>query len=179
MKKINEETFTSIVDETKGIVLAAIKKYLFVEYGNAIDDVVQETYIRAYKSLVKNKFKNQAKLSSWLYIIAKNESLRLNKKLNKEEYARKSLHSYTQELYNDQIEYEIDKKNMIEKLKKTILQLPDKYKCVLSLYIKGYNEKQISKSLLLPLGTVKSRTHRGKEILAKKLSKEENYEQVL
>jgi len=177
---MNEEKFTKIVDETKSIVLSAIKKHLFNDYFYAIDDVVQETYIRAYKSLVKNKFKEEAKLSSWLYVIAKNESIRMNKKLKREEerrerYAEKRIKYYANEFFYNPDD-EVSRNENIRKLKNAIFELPDKYKEVFSLYIKGYNEKQISELLSISRGTVKSRTHRGKEILSNMLNKEVKYE---
>lgn len=173
---MNEENFAKIVDETKGIVLTAIKKHLFCDYFHAIDDVVQETYIRAYKSLVKDKFKEEAKLSSWLYVIAKNESLRMNKKLKREEerrerYAEKRIKSYAKELFNN-IDDEMSRNESIQRLKKSIVELPDKYKDIFTLYLKGYSEKQIAESLSISRGTVKSRTYRGKEILSNLLKRE-------
>ncbi len=177
---MNEKTFAKIVEKTKGIVLSAIKKHLFNDYFYAIDDVAQETYIRAYKSLVKNKFKEEAKLSSWLYVIAKNESLRMNKKLKREEerrekYAERRVKSYTKEFFYN-VDDEMSRNESIQKLKNAIVELPDKYKDVFSLYVKGYNEKQIAESLSISRGTVKSRTHRGKEMLSNILKKGGEYE---
>ncbi len=90
---MNDKIFTSIVEQTKGIVLSAIKKYLFERYYHAIDDVVQETYLRAYKSLMNNKFQGRSKTGTWLYIIAKNESLRMNHKLQREEKKKEKIKS--------------------------------------------------------------------------------------
>ena len=93
---MNTEAFASIVEETKGVVLKAVRSNLFYEYYYALDDVVQETYIRAYRSLVKNKFKEESKLSSWLFTIARNESIRMNEKLKagerrREKYVEKNM----------------------------------------------------------------------------------------
>ena len=139
--------------------------------------MVQEIYIRAFKSLVKYKFQERAKVSSWLYVIAKNESLRMNKKLKREEYVAKTVQSSTQK-HSSYIENEIDKKSAVKKLRRNILLLPIKYRAIFSLYLKGHNEKQISESLSLPRGTIKSRTHRGKKILFKMLKKEAHDEQI-
>ena len=46
---------------------------------------MQETYLRAYKALVNGKFREEAKLSTWLYTIARNEVYRMNEKLLREE----------------------------------------------------------------------------------------------
>ncbi len=174
---MNEKDFTLIVEETKRMVLSAIKKYLYERYYHAIDDVVQEAYLRAYKSLMKNQFQGQSKVSSWLYVIAKNESLRMNKKLLREEKKKEQILLN----YNHQKDKE-DKDKILDRLtintiKNKIHLLPIKYNTILSLYIEGYNEGQIAKTLSLPRGTVKSRTHRGKEMLIKLMQGGLNNEQ--
>lgn len=173
--------FASIVEETKGIVLKAIRKNLFSEYYYAVDDVAQETYIRAYRSLVKNKFNRESKLSSWLYTIAKNESIRMNKKLKRGEKRREKYAEYNIEylkgIGENNIEEKIEKDRMIEKLNEVIGQLPEKYEDVINLYIKGFKEKEISRFLSIPRGTVKSRIHRAKEKLKELFNREEIYAQ--
>lgn len=163
---MTNEEFAEIINETKAIVLSSVEKHL--AYSEAVDDVVQETYFRAYNSLVKKKFREESKLSTWLYAIAKNESLRMNKKLEKEEKKQKkwkdSIHKdVTQTLYGDSLDIE----NWLKKL-------PEKYSEVLSLVIRGYSEKEISKELSIPKGTVKSRLFRAKEQLQQILNKEES-----
>nr|WP_231293371.1 sigma factor [Leptospira sp. serovar Kenya] len=82
---MTESEFTEIVSSTREIVLSAIEKNLAERFSYAIDDVAQETYFRAYKALKKDQFRQESKLSTWLYTIARNESLRMNDKLRKEE----------------------------------------------------------------------------------------------
>jgi RNA polymerase sigma-70 factor (ECF subfamily) len=176
---MNPEAFASIVEETKGIVLKAVRKNLFYEYYYAIDDVVQETYIRAYRSLVKNKFREESKLSSWLYTIARNESVRMNKKLKggerrRERYAEQHI-EYLESSNVNNIEDKLEKNNLIEKINQAVRRLPGKYEDVIDLYIKGFNEKEIAKFLSISRGTVKSRLHRGKEKLKEVFQKEEIY----
>ncbi|MCX7998292.1 MAG: hypothetical protein N3A69_04975, partial [Leptospiraceae bacterium] len=64
---MSEIDFEKIVAETKTVVLSAIQKYLHEENIDYIDDVAQETYLRAYKALKQNKFKSQSELSTWIY----------------------------------------------------------------------------------------------------------------
>jgi len=176
---MDQEAFASVVEETKGIVLKAVRKTLFSEYYYAIDDVVQETYIRAYRSLVKNKFKEESKLSSWLFTIARNESIRMNRKLKsgerrREKYVEKNL-EYLNDSEENNIEEKMERDDLIEKLNEAVKKLPDKYKEVIDLYIKGFNEKEIANFLSISRGTVKSRIHRGKEKLKEIFDKEEIY----
>jgi RNA polymerase sigma-70 factor (ECF subfamily) len=176
---MDQEAFASIVEETKGFVLKAIRKSLFSEYYYAIDDVVQETYLRAYRSLVKNKFREESKLSSWLYTIARNESIRMNKRLKSGERRREKYFEKNMEYLNNDsennIEEKLEKDDLIEKLNEAVKKLPAKYEKVIDLYVKGFNEKEIAKFLSISRGTVKSRVHRGKAKLKEMLDKEEIY----
>ncbi len=45
---MKQREIQTIVEETKGVVLNAVRRYLSRDLMHAIDDVVQETYIRVY-----------------------------------------------------------------------------------------------------------------------------------
>ena len=159
-----EKEFAEIIDSTKGVVLSAIEKHLAGRFYHAIDDVVQETYIRAYKSLVKKKFRGDSKIETWLYTIARNESLRMDKKLAKEEKKyEKSVKKFDrEEMFKDkQFDDEIDALN------DAIGNLPEKYRAVMELTSRGLTEKEIAEKLNIKHGTVKSRISRGKEMIQK------------
>ncbi len=155
---MNEREFADIVGRTKKAVLSAVEKNLASRFYHSIDDVVQETYIRAYSSLTKGKFRGQSSINTWLYSIARNESLRMNEKLLREERKEKKLIDADDLTVN----YEDDS---IALLQENILKLPEKYGAVLSLVSLGYSLNQISEKLGLNTGTVKSRISRGKKIL--------------
>jgi RNA polymerase sigma-70 factor (ECF subfamily) len=163
---MTEQEFAEIIDSTKRTVLSAIQTHLADRFYHAIDDVAQETYIRAYRSLVKKKFKEESLISTWLYTIAKNESLRMNKKMSREEMKfeksvekMKTVAAYRTEEHNHDIEL----------LREAIGNLPEKYRPVLELVSRGLTEKQISEKLEIKIGTVKSRSSRGREMLEKLL----------
>ena len=61
---MNEADFAGIIKETKGVVLSAINKNLAGHYAHAVDDVAQETYVRAYNALASGKFRNDSALST-------------------------------------------------------------------------------------------------------------------
>jgi RNA polymerase sigma-70 factor (ECF subfamily) len=167
-----DRQFTVLVRETKSSVLIAISRTLKPDYGHMIDDVVQETYIRAYNSLKKNQFRYEASLNTWLYTIARNESLRLNAKLNKQKSIEQELDdsflNFKSEKFVDNTAgFNADYKNhalgKLEIIKNIISQLPQKYKNVLELDILGFKDWQIAEKLKISLGTVKSRNSRARE----------------
>lgn len=169
---MTDAEFAAIINETKSVVLSSIEKNLAARFFHAIDDVVQETYFRAYKSLARNKFRGDSTISSWLYAIARNESLRMNRSLAREELKfQKSLEKMT--------EYESSStdadEGIIQELYENITMLPDKYRSVIDLVSQGFSEKEIADKLGIKTGTVKSRASRGREIL-KKIYREENHD---
>ena len=166
---MNEKEFAEIVKNTKKIVLAAIGKNMAPRFYHAIDDVAQETYIRTYMALEENSFKGDSSIETWIYTIAKNESVRMNKKLLKEEYKlikaliifdERESKDYAQILENN------------EYLHEHISLLPEKFRDVLILSYKGFNINDISQKLGIPSGTVKSRSTRGKKMILENIRRE-------
>lgn len=163
---MNEREFAEIVKRTKKTVLSAIVKNMAPRFYHAIDDVAQETYIRAYNGLIKNSFKGDSSLETWLYKIARNESLRMNQKLlREEEKARKASER------NSAAVQEPDPGDTAYLLEHITL-LPEKYRSVLTLASRGFNISDISQKLGIRPGTVKSRTSRGKKIIHQNIRRE-------
>ena len=156
---ISDRDFASIVRETKAVVLSAVRSHLPARYFYAIDDVVQETYIRAFRALEKGSFRGDAAMTSWLYTIARNESIRIAKKLDREE--EKAVRHADKEL----LESVPDDGPDADDLAAMIERMPDEYRGVFSLLLQGKKTTAISKELGIPAGTVKSRIFRGREMM--------------
>jgi RNA polymerase sigma-70 factor (ECF subfamily) len=157
--------FSLIVNSTKAVVLSAIGKFLSEENYEALDDVVQETYLRAYNALSKGNFKGESSISTWLYQIAKNESLRMNKKLERNKAKQKKLEEKMVLSTNDFSEN--NKNDLLNQIKDFIVKLPVKYRAVIERQLQGKKENIIAEELEISRGTVKSRSFRAKEILRK------------
>ena len=159
--QMTEEEFAAIVGRTKKIVLSAVRKHLAARFSYAIDDVAQETYLRGYRHLAGSWFRNESSIESWLYAIARNESLRMNKKLvREEEKAEKAAVHLNDNPHEDLL----DDPGHLNRL---IGGLPEKYRDVMTLKVRGMTELEIANQLGINTGTVKSRFARGKEMLQK------------
>lgn len=121
------------------------------------NDLLQSTFIKAWQNL--DQFKGQAKLSTWLYKIAINESLthlakerrRQNVPLDKE----------TEYLIN-QIEADeyVDGDLLAQKLRKAIAMLPEKQRLVFNMrYYDEMKYEQISEILGTSVGALKASYH--------------------
>ena len=117
------DDFEEIITNTKRIVLIAIKQHLNKELYEFIDDVMQETYLRSYKKLINNKDSDIKSIENYLYVVAKHESIRMNKKEKK----------YI-DLLNEQKYHLNDSQDIFNEIINIIMSLPEKYKQVAKLF---------------------------------------------
>ncbi|MGE6256295.1 RNA polymerase sigma factor SigW [Heyndrickxia sporothermodurans] len=139
------------------------------------EDIAQEAFIRAYINI--HSFKQERKFSTWLYRIATNLCIdRLRKKkpdyyLDAEVAGTDGLTLYSQIAATGKTpDVEVEDFELQETIQVAILSLPEKYRTVIVLkYLEELSLNEISDILDLPLGTVKTRIHRGREALRKQL----------
>ncbi|MFJ5763596.1 RNA polymerase sigma factor SigW [Neobacillus sp. NPDC093182] len=139
------------------------------------EDIAQEAFIRAYVNI--KSFNQDLKFSTWLFRIATNLCIdRIRKKkpdyyLDAEVSGTDGLTMYSQLASNSPLpENELESLELQESVQKEILKLPEKYRSVIVLkYIEELSLNEISEILDLPLGTVKTRIHRGREALRQQL----------
>ncbi|XXM71598.1 RNA polymerase sigma factor SigW [Lysinibacillus sphaericus] len=139
------------------------------------EDIAQEAFIRAYVNI--ETFNQKRKFSTWLFRIATNLCIdRIRKKkpdyyLDAEVAGTDGLTMYSQVAADVQMpEDEVENMELQETIQKEISKLPEKYRSVIVLkYIEELPLQEISEILDMPLGTVKTRVHRGREALRKQL----------
>ncbi|WP_066299919.1 RNA polymerase sigma factor SigW [Bacillus sp. FJAT-29937] len=139
------------------------------------EDIAQEAFLRAYVNI--HSFNINLKFSSWLYRIATNLCIdRIRKKkpdyyLDAEVAGTDGLTMYSQIASDTSLpEEDLESLELQETIQREISKLPEKYRTVIVLkYIEELSLKEISKILDLPLGTVKTRIHRGREALRTQL----------
>lgn len=129
------------------------------------DDVLQNVFIKVYAAL--NSFDKDLKFSSWIYRICRNETVSYIRHL------KSSADSKCIECDDDEIKEiasdfdlvgHIDKKMMKEKVSKALVDLPMKYREVISLFfIEGRDYTEISDILKKPMGTIATLLHRAKK----------------
>lgn len=133
------------------------------------EDVMQEAFLKAFTKI--GTYEGKVSFGAWLKRIAINRSLdELKKRKVKFEELNEKIPEEEPE------SFEISE-IQLEKFKKTIQQLPDGYRVVLSLYLlEGYDHEEISK--ILGISNTASRTQylRAKLKLRQMLHKEELFE---
>lgn len=150
--------------------------YRMLSNKQEAEDIAQEAFVRAYMNL--HTFDQKRKFSTWLYRIATNLCIdRIRKKkpdyyLDAEVGGTEGLDLYSQIATEDQLPEEtLVQMELQERIQYEIGRLPDKYRSVIVLkYIEELPLQEISDILDMPLGTVKTRIHRGREALRKQLN---------
>ncbi|MDQ0207469.1 RNA polymerase sigma factor SigW [Alkalicoccobacillus murimartini] len=173
VKKGDTEAFSEIVDLFKDKVYQVA--YRMVGHPQEAQDVAQEAFLRAYTNL--DKYDMNRKFSTWLFRIATNVAIdRLRKKkpdfhLEDKVKGTEGL-TYESQLAADQDlpEDQVVTLEMQEWIQSEINQLPLKYRSAIILkYIEDLSLKEISEILDMPISTVKTRIHRGREALRKRM----------
>ncbi|MDE2831369.1 MAG: RNA polymerase sigma factor, partial [Gemmatimonadota bacterium] len=126
------------------------------------DDLMQDTFFRAYRSL--HTFKGQAAFSTWLTQIALNvyrshlrsQQVRQNWVYQTEdpEVVRNVIRDLIPGALPDQI---VEKRERIQLVHKSIQNLPERYRKAMWLrYVMDWSYEEITQALRVPLGTVKT-----------------------
>ncbi|MEC0348321.1 RNA polymerase sigma factor SigW [Bacillus subtilis] len=173
VKKGDQNAFADIVDIYKDKIYQICYRML----GNVheAEDIAQEAFIRAYVNI--DSFDINRKFSTWLYRIATNLTIdRIRKKkpdyyLDAEVAGTEGLTMYSQIAADGVLpEDAVVSLELSNTIQQKILKLPDKYRTVIVLkYIDELSLIEIGEILNIPVGTVKTRIHRGREALRKQL----------
>jgi RNA polymerase sigma-70 factor (ECF subfamily) len=171
--KGDQDAFGEIVELYKNSIYQLC--YRMLGNRHEAEDIAQEAFIRAYINI--KSFNQDLKFSTWLFRIATNLCIdRMRKKkpdyyLDAEVSGAEGLTMYSQIPSNSPLpENELESLELHETVQKEILKLPEKYRTAIVLkYIEELPLNEISEILDLPLGTVKTRIHRGREALRQQL----------
>ena len=139
------------------------------------NDLVQEAYMKAYRFIDNYEVGTNAK--AWLFRILKNAFINDYRKKNKQptkvDY-EEIVNFHNEEDTNfssyDDLRTEMFDKMMGDEVTTAINSLPVDFRTVILLCdIEGFTYEEISKIINVPIGTVRSRLHRSRNMLKEKL----------
>ncbi|MEM7103147.1 MAG: sigma-70 family RNA polymerase sigma factor [Bacteroidota bacterium] len=139
------------------------------------NDLVQETYLKAYRFI--DKYNEGTNAKAWLFKILKNAFINQYRKKSKQptkvDYEEiVSYHDGEDSKYAGYLDMreEIFQGMMGDEVTNAINALPVDFKTVILLCdIEGFTYEEIAKITDIPIGTVRSRLHRARNMLKEKL----------
>lgn len=171
----DREAYTVLVERYGGPLF----RYLLRMLGRheEAEDVVQEAFLRAYLALAS--YDPRYRFSTWLFRIATN--LALNRL--RDERRVISLEGLAGDSEGLPLELEdhwdegrpeaaVEQKELLYRIRECLEELPPAYRLVVALrYVADLSYEEIAEVTGLPLNTVRSRLHRGRERLGECLEK--------
>lgn len=140
------------------------------------DDLVQETYFKAFKHL--DYFQDGTNSKAWLFKILKNNFINEYRKKNRGgkkvdfEDALRGAEGDVEIEIPENIEFDPELAGMIlgDEVTNALNSLPVEYRSLVVLCdLEDFSYEEISKILEIPLGTVRSRLHRARAMMKTKL----------
>jgi RNA polymerase sigma factor (sigma-70 family) len=150
-----DQAFTKIVKHYQEKIYWQIRR-MVVSHDDA-DDVLQNVFIKAWNGL--ENFREDAKLSTWLYRIAVNESLTFLEQ--KKKRSSIAFEDVAETLENKiQAEKGFDENKAVWKLQLAIQQLPEKQRIVFNMrYFEEITYEEMSQILDTSVGALKASYH--------------------
>lgn len=143
------------------------------------EDVVQETFLRAYRGL--EKFRGDSSLKTWLYAIALNRARARHGALARLKTVFAGSRGPERDPFSDWLDEAVDPAASPEetamvrerrrKLRAAMADLPEEFRSAVILRdLEGLAYEEIAEVLSVPIGTVRSRIARGRALLKEALA---------
>lgn len=163
-------------DEIYEVFEPRIRRYLMRLVGeNEAQDLTQEVFFKVSQAL--GSFRQESKLSTWIYRIARNTALDRVRSPAFQDSARQALsNDVAMDAVEPPVDQQLIRREMNECIRGFIEDLPADYGSVLVLgELDELTDRQIAERLGINLPTVKIRLHRGRKRLMGDLGKHCNF----
>lgn len=169
--KGNKNAFRLLVLRYQRMVFSFLGKFLF--QVQALEDLAQETFLRAYRHVADYNAEKGASFPTWLITIARNLAINEKAKEKRRREHPSSFMDMSQDISEESPQDILEKRNLNSRVHNAISQLPEKFHIAVILsYFDELSIEEIAHIEGCPVGTVKSRVFRGKQILRQILEKE-------
>ena len=143
-----------------------------------VEDIAQETFIRAYRALAQ--FRGEAQFYTWLYRIAVNTAKKASMDLKRNPTVSENAYKSADDDETSPVENELTSsetpdavlasKEIAEIINAAMDALPEELRQAITLReIEGLSYEEISEAMNCPIGTVRSRIFRAREAISAKV----------
>jgi len=150
-----------------------------VRQSNLVEDIAQETFIKAYRAL--HQFRGEAQFYTWLYRIAVNTAKKFLLELKRDPVVLQSdlhpsddddetFYPVTESITSETPESVLAAKEIAAEVNAALAELPDDLRQALTLReMEGMSYEDIAEVMNCPLGTVRSRIFRAREAVSARI----------
>lgn len=143
-----------------------------------VEDIAQETFIRAYRAL--GQFRGEAQFYTWLYRIAVNTAKKALMDLKRNPTVSENAYKSDDDDETSRVENELTSpetpetvlasKEIAQIINQAMQDLPEELREAITLReIEGLSYEEISEAMNCPIGTVRSRIFRAREAISAKV----------
>ncbi len=153
LKQQSREAFNYLYKQYAGVLFGVIKKVCYDEQTS--QDVLQEVFVKIWNNIAQYD-SAKGRIYTWMINIARNAAI--DKLRSKGEIMKGKIHSGDDVVNNVGNGMKTEQATDTIGLRKVVDTLKPEYKVIVDLaYFSGYTLDEISKTLEIPLGTVKTR----------------------
>ncbi len=167
-KKGNDPAFAALINRYRRLVFATA--WALLQDFDEAEDAAQESFVRAYRCL--NELEDPCKFAAWINSIARNVA---RKALRKRKIERARLSQLREDAESETVlepsgnSGSSDRSDLPELKQALGVLSPDDRSVTTLFYLVGLDQERIASILDLPVGTVKSRLHRSRHKLRRRL----------
>ncbi len=172
-KKGDYKAFDLLVLKYQSRVISTVFKY--VKEKHLAEDIAQEAFIKSYKSL--DSFREESSFYTWVYRIAVNTaknyivSSKRREEIIMTDFSEDNTY-YPEKLDVDSPQDILNASELRDLIFETLSSLGEETRTALSLReFDGFSYEQIAEIVNCPVGTVRSRIFRGREMIEEKVRK--------
>jgi RNA polymerase sigma-70 factor (ECF subfamily) len=147
--------------------------FLMTNHYSLAEDAVQETFVQVWRSI--HELRDTHAFRAWFFRILVNRVSQLGKRDGKNTHLPLETAEEKPDQRSLEPEDQVERNEELQRVQEAISLLPKPHRVTVILrYYSELSEAEISESLGIPTGTVKSRLHFARERLQEQLSKNES-----
>ncbi|MGN7165434.1 sigma-70 family RNA polymerase sigma factor [Paenibacillus cellulositrophicus] len=159
----DQNAFSKLIQKYSNVILSVA--YSGINDFHEAQDIAQETFVKAWFNM--EQLHDHERFGAWIIRITRNLC---TDRQRKHQLVVSSLIEVDEVPDDLSLEEQVDRNSEKETVWKAIAKLDEKYRTtILMYYIGGFNSREISRLLDVPVGTTESRLRRSKAILKKEL----------
>lgn len=167
----NKNAFKLLILRYQRIIFSFLGNFQLA--NQVIEDLAQETFLRAYKNISSFDAQKGASFSTWLFTIAKNLALTERVKNKKRAEKLRGSLDRKKDISIKSPHKKQELQNLKDLVRASIRRLPPQFQTAVILsYFEELSLEEIAEIEKCPVGTIKSRIFRGKKILKNMLQTE-------